>query len=122
MPEQKVDDYDTLTARLAELNDELTDIDDRRAAIAGQIDQAKANRHATGEYADPDWFRRARGAMRHLGVERAEVERAIGTINRRLRELRGQRNRDLFRIAVMDVVDPDTYQRIADRHQELLDA
>lgn len=110
---------DDLQTRLAGLNDELADIDERRAAIKGQIEKAQANRHTTGEYADPDWFRRAKGALRHLGVERAEVCREIGAANRRLRELNGSLNRDAFYVAVREVVDDATWALIVARHEEI---
>lgn len=114
------DDRTSLTTRLDQLNDELADIDERRAAIKGQIEKAQADHHATGEFADPDWFRRAKGALRHLGVERAEVCREIGETNRRLRALRGAQGRDLFRAAVQETVDTATWERIVARHGRLL--
>ena len=55
---------EVLRARLVELNDELAEIDEKRAAIKGQIEKAQADRFTTGEFADPDWFRRAKGALR----------------------------------------------------------
>jgi chromosome segregation ATPase len=108
-----------LTARLASLNDELADIDERRAAIKGQIEKAQADQQSTGKYADPDWFRRAKGALRHLGVERSDVCREIGEGNRRLRELNGSLNRNTFYLAVRDVVDDVTWERVLARHNEL---
>lgn len=112
---------DALVTRLANLNDELADVDSRRAAIKGQIEKAQADRFTTGEYADPDWFRRAKGALRHLGVERAEICREIGEGNRRLRALNGSLNRDSFYLAVREVVDDGTWARIVARHEELRD-
>lgn len=110
---------DAVQRRLDELNDELAEIDEKRAAIKGQIEQAQAVQHATGQYADPDWFRRAKGAARHLGVERSEVCREIGDANRRLRQLNGILNQDFFGNAVRDVVDDATYQLIVSRHAQL---
>lgn len=110
-----------LTARLSRLNDELADIDDRRAAIRGQIEHAQARQRTTGEYADPDWFRRAKGALRHLGVERNDVSREIGDTNRRLREVNATVNRNTFYLAVRDTVDDATWQLIVARHQDLLE-
>ena len=108
----------TLQSRLDELKEELADIDERRADIKGQIEKATANRWATGEYADPDWFRRANGAHRHLGVERAEVCREIGEVGRALRAARNAANGDLFKQAVLQVVDNATLNRIIERHRE----
>lgn len=105
--------------RVQELNDELVGIDDRRAAIKGQIEKAQADRFSTGEYADPDWFRRAKGALRHLGVERSEVCRELGDNNRRLRELNAQHSRDVFHDATREVVDDATWARIITRAEQM---
>lgn len=113
------DDRDTLRLRVQELNDELADIDDRRAAIKGQIEKAQADRFSTGEYADPDWYRRAKGALRHLGVERSEVCRELGDSNRRLRELNAQHSRDLFHDATREMVDDATWARIIARAEQM---
>lgn len=112
---------DRLARRLDDLKDELASIDDLRAAIKGQIEKAQADRFTTGEYADPDWFRRAKGALRHLGVERGEVCREIGEANRDLRKLNGALNQDLFRVAVQQVVDSRTWDLIVARHAALTD-
>jgi len=111
---------DALVARIAQLQDELDDIDDRRAQIKGQIEKAQSDRHLTGEYADPDWFRRAKGAVRHLGVERNEVSRQIGEANRSLRALNNSLHRDTFYMAVRDVVDDVTFAHIVERHRAIL--
>jgi uncharacterized coiled-coil DUF342 family protein len=110
---------DTLNARLETLKDELAEIDDSRAAIKGQIEQAQTHRQITGEYADADWFRRAKGALRHLGVERNDVAREVGDVSRRLRRLNDLLSRDDFHNAVREVVDEQTYARIVDRAREL---
>lgn len=110
---------DELATQVERLNDELSEIDERRAAIKGQIEKAQAEQHITGQYADADWFRRAKGALRHLGVERADVCRELGDGNRRLRALNASLNQNLFREAVIDVVGPDAFERIVARHQQL---
>lgn len=110
---------EALEIRQDSLKDELLDVDDRRAAIKGQLDKAKAEQWTTGEYADPDWFRRATGAVRHLGVERRDLEREIGVNGRRIRQLNDILSRDLFRLAVMETVDDRTWERITFHHAEL---
>lgn len=115
------DECADLEGRVDALNDELAEIDDRRAQIRGQIEKAKADRLDTGEYADADWFRRANGALRHLGVERNDIARELGETNRRLRAARNQANRNTFYVAVREVVDDATFERIVHRHNQLLD-
>jgi hypothetical protein len=118
-PEKERED---VTARVEALEKELLEIDENRASIAGQIEQAQANRRLGGGWADPDWYRRAQGAKRHLGVERREIEQELSHTKKRLRELNNILSRDLFQIAVRDVVDDITLQRIIDRHRELEEA
>lgn len=110
---------DAIQLRIDDLNDELAEIDERRADIRGQIEKAKADRITTGVYADPDWFRRATGALRHLGVERNAAARELGEANRALRKANDRLNRDLFYEAVRAVVDALTWERIVDRHNAL---
>lgn len=108
-----------LQDRLRQLNDELADIDERRAAIQGQIDKAHADRATTGERIDLDWIRRARGALRHLGVERSAVCRDIGEVNRQIRRANHDANKDAFYVAVREVVDDATWDRIVVRHEQI---
>lgn len=114
------DELDDAQARLNQLMDELADIDERRAAIRGQIEKAQAEHRTNGGYADADWFRRAKGALRHLGVERAEVCREIGEANRRIRAMRNATSTQAFYLAVRDVVDDVTWARIVERHEARL--
>lgn len=108
-----------IRSRVQELNDELNEIDENRAAIKGQIEKAKADRWTTGEFADSDWLRRATGALRHLGVERMQVCRELGEANRRLRELNNALNDSTFHQAVREVVDETTYHLIIQRHKRI---
>ena len=114
-----IQERDELQKRIEELNDELIEIDERRADIRGQVEKAKADRWATGVHADPDWFRRATGALRHLGVERSEITRELGESNRRLRRLNSLLDRDLFHDAARAEVDDATWSRIVARHEQL---
>lgn len=57
------------------------DAETRLADIKGQIEKAEAEFHLTGKYADPDWYRRAKGAKRYAAIDLHEI-------NTRLSELR----------------------------------
>ncbi len=50
----------------------LIDIDDAIAKIRTQIATADLSRQRSGKPIDPEWFHRARTALRHLYRERAE--------------------------------------------------
>lgn len=62
-------------ATRAEARARVIAIDDAVAAIRTQIAAADMKRQALGKALDPDWFHRARTAIRHLQRERAEIER-----------------------------------------------
>ena len=51
----------------------LIEIDDATAAIRTQIAAADLKRQASRAPIDPDWFHRAKTALRHLERERAEL-------------------------------------------------
>jgi chromosome segregation ATPase len=117
----KLQDRNATQSRLDELRDELAEVDEKRAAIKGQIEKAQHDRHVTGEYADSDWYRRAKGALRHLGIERADICREIGEVSREVRALNDQVNRNTFHRAVRDIVDDPTWALIVHRHEQLKD-
>jgi len=112
---------DEIQAIIDELTDEMEEIDERRAAIKGQIEQAQSRVFIAGEYSDPDWFRRAKGALRHLGVERNRLNREIADHKRRLRAANIEVNKDAFYVAVREVVDDATWDLIVMRHTQLRD-
>ena len=82
--------------RLIELNDAI-------AKIRTQIATADLARQRGQKPIDPDWFHRARTALRHLNRERAELL-AQGT---------GRRRRETFKDALIGVLrdrhDPETW-------------
>lgn len=51
----------------------LIEIEDAMAKIRTQIATADLARQRTAKPIDPDWFHRARTALRHLNRERAEI-------------------------------------------------
>jgi hypothetical protein len=55
----------------------LIEIDDAIAAIRTQIAAADLKRQASRTPIDPDWFHRAKTALRHLERERAELRAAM---------------------------------------------
>ncbi len=65
-------------ATRAEARARLIDIDDAIATIRTQIATADLKRQASRKPIDPDWFHRAKTALRHLERERAELREAHG--------------------------------------------
>ena len=84
----------------------LIELDDAIAKIRTQIATADLARQRGARPIDPDWFHRARTALRHLSRERAELL-AQGT---------GRRRREKLKDALIGVLrerhDPETWNGI----------
>lgn len=82
----------------AEARARLIGIDDAVAAIRTQIGAADLKRQASRTPIDPDWFHRAKTALRHLERERAELRE-------HMTKLPGPRDR--LKDHIIAVVRPD---------------
>ena len=71
---------DRQPATRAEARARLIVIDDGIAAIRTQIGAADLKRQASRTPLDPDWFHRAKTALRHLERERAELRELMITL------------------------------------------
>ena len=84
----------------------LIELDDAIAKIRTQIATADLARQVGQKPIDPDWFHRARTALRHLSRERAELL-AQGT---------GRRRREKLKDALIGILrerhDPETWSGI----------
>ena len=69
-----------MPANSAEARARLIEIDDGIAAIRTQIAAADLKRQASRRPIDPDWFHRAKTAVRHLERERAQLREHIVTL------------------------------------------
>jgi hypothetical protein len=69
-----------LPATRPEARARLIEIDDAIAAIRTQIAAADLKRQASRAPIDPDWFHRAKTALRHLERERAELRERMITL------------------------------------------
>jgi hypothetical protein len=69
-----------MPATRAEARTRLIEIDDAIAAIRTQIAAADLKRQASRAPIDPDWFHRAKTALRHLERERAELRERMITL------------------------------------------
>ena len=91
----------------------LIELDDAIANIRTQIATADLARQRGPKPIDPDWFHRARTALRHLSRERAELL-AKGT---------GRRRREKLKDALIGVLrdrhDPETWSGILAEAQVL---
>jgi hypothetical protein len=87
-----------MPANRAEARARLIEIDDGIAAIRTQIAAADLKRQASRTPIDPDWFHRAKTAVRHLERERAEVREIMATL---------PRPRDRLKDHIIATVRPD---------------
>ena len=69
-------------AALPDVRAQIVELDDAIANIRTQIATADLARQKNAKPIDPDWFHKARTALRHLCRERAELV-ALGTAQRR---------------------------------------
>ena len=69
-----------MPANRAEARARMIAIDDAIAAIRTQIAAADLKRQASRTPIDPDWFHRAKTAIRHLERERAELREIMATL------------------------------------------
>lgn len=67
----------------------LGELDEEMCRIEGVLGVAISRRATTGERADPDWFRRARGALRNKGRIRQRVQERLGALRREIRAANG---------------------------------
>lgn len=82
----------------AEARARLIEIDDAIAAIRTQIAAADLKRQASRTPIDPDWFHRAKTALRHLERERASLREHMATL---------PDGRDRLKDRIIDVVRED---------------
>lgn len=61
-------------------------IDEDIMRIGLQIDEAKAKKQATGEYADPNWFHKARTAKKMYGMLSQQIQRQLSKVKERDRK------------------------------------
>jgi len=85
-------------ATRAEARARLIELDDAIAAIRTQVGAADLKRQASRTPIDPDWFHRAKTALRHLERERAELRMAMAAL---------PSDRDRLKDHIIAVVRPD---------------
>ena len=93
----------------------LGELDEEMARIDGVLEVAISRRATTGERADPDWFRRARGALRHKGRLRQRVQERLGMLRRAERQANGVSSNaqaHAFRYAAKAILAPKTIAKI----------
>jgi len=73
------------TLDVAALELRRDEIETAIARIRGQIEHARSQVWTTGEYSDPNWYARARAALRFKGIEHQQILRALAERRREQR-------------------------------------
>lgn len=101
-------------ATLAELDQKREELEFKLANVKGQLEKAAAHRIATGEYADADWYRRAKAVQRYTGIEHQQLLRQISAIKRTQREVNARSFDACFVDAARALLPPDEFRRLYD--------
>lgn len=82
---------------LQQLEERLEVVELESATIKAKLAKARADKHITGQWADPDWYRRADTRRRFLGIEHQQLNREIAA---RKRQAKAARNGSIERAFV----------------------
>lgn len=65
-----------------EVQSAMIELDTELMAVKGHLEAAVARYHADGTRGDPDWFRRAKGAVRAKAFLRQRLQERLGQLRR----------------------------------------
>lgn len=105
-PAMNINGIDIETLDRRGLLDLLTELEADANNIKGQIADAQQERRRTGQFADPEWFRKANTALRILNNNKQRLQRRVGMLG----ELEREKNRIL------------NGSKFRDKHQQFLHA
>lgn len=71
---------------LQEMEARRDQLEEEIAGLKSKLENVRAKRHATGEYADPDWYRRATTRLRFTTLEYERLVRKIAETKRAQRK------------------------------------
>ena len=102
-------------ARRAEVEEEI-------ASIKAKLENVRAKRHAKGEWADPDWYRRATSRQRFLGVEHQQLNRHIKALRKGAAQAAAAAVERAFVDAARALLHPETFRAVMDQAQRVASA
>jgi chromosome segregation ATPase len=88
------------------------ELEEQIAALKAKLEQVRARRHTTGEWADPDWYRRATTRLRFTGVEHQRLNRQIAEAKREQRRARATTTDQAFVAVAREMLGLVTFERI----------
>lgn len=102
---------------LAEMEARRDQLETDIATLKAKLEQVRAKRVQTGEYADPDWYRRAKTRLRFTAIEFNKLQRRIAEVRRVERQAQAARVERAFVDHARRTLDEVTFQRILDAAQ-----
>ena len=108
-------DLNTLT--LPELEARRDELEESIAALKSKLSSVRARHHATGEYADPDWYHRATTRLRFTGVEHQRVTRRIAAMKREQRQAQAAKVERAFVDIARERLDPIIFDTLMAKAQ-----
>ncbi len=88
------------------------------AKIKGKLDKVRADLHITGEWVDPDWYRRTKSRVRHLGVEHQVILRILAERKRAERLASASTLQAAFMTAARKMLSGPAYMAILETAQD----
>lgn len=98
---------------LDEFDEESEILEKEIADVRGQLEKATAHMLLTGEYADPDWFRRAKAALRYKGQEHQVLLKERAALRKRLSQEKSATLDRLFIESARAMLDESTFYAIS---------
>ena len=113
-----MDELQALEAERLSILDEMEELNETSAKIKDQLLAAQAIKIKTGEYADPDWWRRANYALKGHRRQAQGCQVRLGDVNRQLRALRAAESDRKFERrfinAARRMLPPALYSKLCD--------
>ncbi|HEY1035576.1 MAG TPA: hypothetical protein VGE09_11405 [Pseudoxanthomonas sp.] len=97
---------------LAEMEARRDVIEGSIAVLRAKLENARAKRITTGEWADPDWYRRAVARLRFTGLEHQRLCRRIAEVKREARRAHNANVERAFVAAAKRRLDPAHFDSI----------
>jgi hypothetical protein len=107
-----------MTHDLVTLEEARSQLEADMGKIRLQLDHARANVHATGEYADPKWFVSAQHALRCKGQAHQNLLREIATLKRQQKQTISLSFEKAFIAAARRRLSPDLWRALCDEARE----
>lgn len=113
MTEQRPQDVDLTTLTLPELEALIATTEESLAAMRAKIDQVKAKRIDTGEFAPAGWFARVNAALRFAGQRHQQMLRRAAELRKAERKAGARSFEQAFITAAREHLSADIFATIS---------